>query len=94
MKWVDLLTCPLCGKEGRSPPLRSCFQCKIAYYCTKTFQRGHWKQHNPACIAAVAAKADDARRERLGLAVREKGNDKSGGRRGRRVVRDLLKPAG
>ena len=76
VKWVDLFTCFLCGKEGRSPPLRRCSQCDIAYYCSKTCQRGHWKKHKAACIAAVAAQADDARRERLALAVREKGKDK------------------
>ena len=66
VKWVDLFTCFLCGKEGRSPPLRRCSQCEIAYYCSKTCQKGHWKKHKDACIAAVAAKAEDARRERLG----------------------------
>ena len=76
VKWVDLFTCFLCGKEGRSPPLRRCSQCEIAYYCSKACQRGHWKKHKAACIAAVAAKADDARRERLARAVREKGKDK------------------
>ena len=76
VKWVDLFTCFLCGKEGRSPPLRRCSQCEIAYYCSKTCQRGHWKQHKAACIAAVAAKADDAKRERLARAVREKGKDR------------------
>ena len=65
VKWVDLFTCFLCGKEGRSPPLRRCSQCEIAYYCSKTCQKGHWKKHKAACIAAVAAKAEDARRERL-----------------------------
>ena len=75
VKWVDLFTCFHCGKEGRSPPLRRCSQCEIAYYCSKTCQRGHWKQHKAACIAAVAARADDARRERLARAVREKGRD-------------------
>ena len=76
VKWVDLFTCFLCGKEGRSPPLRRCSQCEIAYYCSKTCQRGHWKKHKAACIAAVAAKADDATRQRLARAVREKGKDK------------------
>ena len=76
VKWVDLFTCFQCGKEGRSPPLRRCSQCDIAYYCSKTCQRGHWKKHKAACIAAVAAKAEDARRERLARAVREKGKDK------------------
>ena len=76
VKWVDLFTCFQCGKEGRSPPLRRCSQCEIAYYCSKTCQRGHWKKHKAACIAAVTAKADDARRERLARAVREKGKDK------------------
>ena len=66
VKWVDLFTCFLCGKEGRSPPLRRCSQCEIAYYCSKTCQKGHWKKHKAACIAAVAAKAEDARRERSG----------------------------
>ena len=76
VKWVDLFTCFQCGKEGRSPPLRRCSQCDIAYYCSKTCQRGHCKKHKAACIAAVAAKADDARRERLARAVRQKGKDK------------------
>ena len=57
VKWVDLFTCFHCGKEGRSPPLRRCSQCEIAYYCSKTCQRGHWKRHKAACIAAVAARA-------------------------------------
>ena len=56
--------------------LRRCWQCEIAYYCSKTCQRGHWKKHKAACIAAVAAKADDATRQRLARAVREKGKDK------------------
>ena len=73
---MDLFRCFLCQKEGRSPPLRRCSQCEVAYYCSKTCQRGHWKKHKAACIAAVAAKADDARRERLARAVREKGKDK------------------
>ena len=63
-------------RSPRSPPLRRCSLCEIAYYCSKTCQRGHWKQHKAACIAAVAARADDARRERLARAVREKGKDK------------------
>ena len=74
-KWIDLFTCFRCGREGPNPPLRRCSQCEIAYYCSKTCQRGHWKRHTAACIAAVAAKADDARRERLARAVREKGKD-------------------
>ena len=73
---MDLFRCFLCQKEGRSPPLRRCSQCEVAYYCSKTCQRGHWKKHKPACIATVATKADDARRERLARAVREKGKDK------------------
>ena len=61
-----MFRCFLCQKEGRSPPLRRCSQCEVAYYCSKTCQKGHWKKHKAACIAAVAAKAEDARRERLG----------------------------
>ena len=75
MLWVDLFRCFLCQKEGRSPPLRKCTQCEVAYYCSKTCQRGHWKQHKAACIAAVAAKAQDATRQRLARAVREKSRD-------------------
>ena len=73
--WVDLFRCYLCQKEGRSPPLRKCTQCEVAYYCSKTCQRSHWKIHKSVCIATVAAKAEDARRERLARAVREKGKD-------------------
>ena len=75
MLWVDLFRCFLCQKEGRSPLLRKCTQCEVAYYCSKTCQRGHWKQHKPACIATVAAKAQDATRQRLARAVREKSRD-------------------
>ena len=67
--WVDLFRCFLCGKEGRSPPLRKCGQCEVAYYCGKTCQQAHWKTHKPVCIAAVAAKAQDATRQRLARAV-------------------------
>ena len=74
--WVDLFRCFLCGKEGRSPPLRKCTQCEVAYYCGKTCQQAHWKTHKPVCIAAVAAKAEDATRQRLAQAVREQGKDK------------------
>ena len=63
--WVDLFRCFLCQKEGRSPPLRRCSQCEVAYYCSKTCQWGHWKAHKAACIAAVAAKADRARRQSI-----------------------------
>ena len=73
--WVDLFRCFNCQTEGRSPPLRKCTQCEVAYYCSKTCQRGHWKQHKPACIAAVTAKAQDATRQRLARAVREKSRD-------------------
>ena len=74
--WVDLFRCFLCGVEGRSPPLQKCSQCEVAYYCGKTCQQAHWKTHKPVCIAAVAAKAEDATRQRLARAVREKGKDK------------------
>ena len=74
--WVDLLRCFLCGKEGRSPPLRKCTQCEVAYYCGKTCQQDHWKTHKPVCFAAVVSKAQDATRQRLARAVREKGKDK------------------
>ena len=73
---VDLFRCFLCGVEGRSPPLQKCSQCEVAYYCGKTCQQAHWKTHKPVCIAAVAAKAEDATRQRLARAVREKGKDK------------------
>ena len=72
---VDLFRCFLCQKEGRSPPLRKCTQCEVAYYCGRDCQRAHWQLHKPACIAAVAAKAQDAARQRLARAVREKGAD-------------------
>ena len=71
-----MFRCFNCQKEGRSPPLRKCMQCEVVYYCSKTCQRGHWKVHKPACIAAVAAKAQDATRQRLARAVRERGKDK------------------
>ena len=54
---VDLFRCFLCQREGQSPPLRRCSQCEIAFYCSKDCQRGHWKTHKAACVAAVAAKA-------------------------------------
>ena len=73
--WVDLFRCFNCQTEGRSPPLRKCTQCEVAYYCGKDCQRAHWKVHKPACIAAVAAKAQDATRQRLARAVREKSRD-------------------
>ena len=47
VKWVDLFTCFHCGKEGRSPPLRRCSQCEIAYYCSKTCQKAHWRCNYP-----------------------------------------------
>ena len=74
--WVDLFRCFHCQTEGRSPPLRKCSQCEIAFYCSKACQRGHWKVHKAACIAAVAAKAQDATRQRLARAVRAKGKEK------------------
>ena len=74
--WVDIFRCFLCQTEGRSPPLRKCTQCEVAYYCGKTCQKAHWQIHKPVCIAAVAAKAEDANRQRLARAVRAKGKDK------------------
>ena len=74
--WVDLFRCFNCQTEGRSPPLRKCTQCETAYYCSRACQRAHWKIHKPICIAAVAAKAQDATRQRLARAVREEGTDK------------------
>ena len=74
--WVNYFRCFLCQTEGPSPPLRKCTQCEVAYYCGKTCQKGHWKTHKAACIAAVAAKAQDATRQRLARAVRARGKDK------------------
>ena len=74
--WVDLFRCFNCQTEGRSPPLRKCTQCEVVYYCGRGCQRAHWQLHKPACIAAVAAKAQDATRQRLARAVRERGKDK------------------
>ena len=71
--WVNWFRCYFCQKEGPSPPLRKCTQCELAHYCGKVCQRAHWKVHKPACIAAVAAKAQDAARQRLARAVRAKG---------------------
>ena len=71
-----MFRCFLCQKEGRSPPLRKCTQCELAFYCSKECQRGHWKVHKAACVAAVAAKAQDAARQRLARAVRAKGKAK------------------
>ena len=65
---VDLFRCFLCQREGQSPPLRRCSQCEIAFYCSKECQRGHWKTHKAACVAAVAAKAQDAARQQLARA--------------------------
>ena len=73
---VDLFRCFLCQREGRSPPLRRCSQCEIAFYCSKECQRGHWKTHKAACVASVAAEAEDAARQRLARAVRAKGKEK------------------
>ena len=70
---VDFFRCFLCGEEGTK--LKKCSQCEIAYYCNKTCQQGHWKDHKLACQAAVAAQAEAANRERLARAVREKGRD-------------------
>ena len=70
---VDFFRCFLCGEEGTN--LKKCSQCEIAYYCNKTCQRGHWKDHKLSCAQAVAAQAEAANRERLARAVREKGKD-------------------
>ena len=70
--WVTVFKCFHCGKHGHNLP--KCRQCSQAYYCYADCQRKHWKKHKPVCRAAVAALARHAHRQRVALAVREKGN--------------------
>ena len=37
-----------------------CKGCRMAYYCGKTCQEQHWKQHRPVCKAVAAAAASSA----------------------------------
>ena len=50
-----MFRCLLCQKEGRSPPLRKCSQCEIAYYCSKECQKAHWPRHKELADTARRA---------------------------------------
>eukprot|EP01083_Nonionella_stella_P136530 415478_1 len=50
--------CLACDRVGQGNPksddsLLMCSRCKSAFYCDRTCQRSHWKQHKRACISVV-----------------------------------------
>ena len=72
--WVTIFKCFSCGKHGKKDDFIKCGVCEEAYYCDCGCERRHSKVHQRVCVAAVAAKARQAKRERLARAVREKGS--------------------
>ena len=40
-------TCDNCNHEAN---LKRCAGCQHAYYCSKTYQKRHWRKHKPNCI--------------------------------------------
>ena len=72
--WVTVFKCFNCGKHGHD--LVKCDRCEEAYYCDRKCQIAHVKVHAEVCVAAVAAKAQRAHRERIAGAMREEGKDK------------------
>lgn len=42
--------CTGCDKQSMNE-LKRCSQCKLAYYCTVSCQRAHWKEHKKVCAA-------------------------------------------
>ena len=39
--------CVLC--HSKTAPLQRCSGCKRVFYCSKTCQKKHWKEHRPEC---------------------------------------------
>ena len=66
-KGGDTHVCFHCGKSGAK--LRSCAQCRRAWYCGRDCQAADWKRHKQACRAAVAAEARRATRAREATAA-------------------------
>ena len=66
-KGGDTHVCFHCGKSGAK--LRSCAQCRRAWYCGRDCQVADWKRHKQACRAAVAAEARRATRAREATAA-------------------------
>ena len=64
----DTHRCFHCQSEGTN--YQRCSQCKMAWYCSHSCQKIHWKQHKRACIAAVSAKAKRATMAREATAAR------------------------
>ena len=71
--WVTIFNCFNCGKRGHD--MTKCARCEEAYYCDRDCQIAHAKTHAKVCAAAVTAKAQHARRERIARAVRKQGKD-------------------
>ena len=40
--------CSSCG-ESNEEKLMQCSQCKTTYYCNRTCQKSHWKEHRKVC---------------------------------------------
>ena len=74
--WVTTFKCFNCGKHGKKEDFIKCSKCEEAYYCDSDCERAHAKSHASICMATVAAKARDARRQRLAREIEEKGRDK------------------
>jgi hypothetical protein len=43
------------GCAARGAHFKLCSACRTVAYCNQDCQRAHWKEHKPACRAAVAA---------------------------------------
>ena len=66
----DAHRCFHCQTEGTG--YKCCSQCKMAWYCSRSCQKLHWKHHHKrVCVAAVAAKAKRATMAREATAARE-----------------------
>ena len=74
--WVTIFKCFNCGKHGKKEDFIKCSTCEEAYYCDSHCERAHAKSHAHICVATVAAKTRDARRQRLARDIDEKGRDK------------------
>lgn len=49
-RWAAPLREPECAFcHSNTESLKRCSGCKRAFYCSKTCQRNHWKEHKPEC---------------------------------------------
>jgi predicted Zn-ribbon and HTH transcriptional regulator len=46
-------TCDECGVDSKKQRLQRCGKCRVAWYCSSSFQKAAWGKHKESCFEGV-----------------------------------------